>query len=405
MQSYKLAELDREFGGTALAGATVSIFTSLTEAESVWRRAVDHCACFLFQTFEWNATWRETVGRTERASEHVVHVAAEDGHTLMILPFAIVAHRRMRVLEFFGGSLTDYNAPLIDHAFARDVETGDFARLWRAVLRLLPDVDAVWLRRMPKTIDGTRNPLAELGRMRHTDDAFGATLPASFKEFTASRSTQFFAQIRRHRRRLEKRGAVDISFPAESERRIEIVRALAEQKSTWLRNKGYPNLFDQPATREFYERLTTCQLQAGNILVACLRVGDQIAATLWGAIFGRRYYYLQPSYAEEWRNYSAGRILTESVLQRCIDRGDIRVFDLSIGDESYKYTWADHSLPLHEYLEARSLPGLVFVTYRRAWSAVRSNPRIRAWVRTLRARMRQRRHGDALHDQGGSVAA
>ena len=402
MRRYRLAELDRGFGGTALARATISVYTSLSEAESAWRRAVEHCACFVFQTFEWSATWRETVGRTDRISEHVVHVADADGRALLILPLAISAHRRLRILEFLGGALTDYNAPLIEGEFARTVEARDFRRLWNVVLSLLPKVDAVWLQRMPKTIDNVRNPMTELSRVRHTDDAYAATLPCSFKEFTATRSTQFFAQIRRHRRRLEKRGNVHVSFPAESDQRIEVVRALAQQKSKWLRDKGYANIFDQPATREFYERLTNRQFQAGRVLVACLRVGDQIAATLWGAIFGRRYYFLQPSYGEEWRNYSAGRILTESVLQRCIDQGDVRVFDLTIGDESYKHTWSDHSLALHEYLQARSLKGVAFVTWRRARNAIRSNRHIRIFVRSLRARMRARAHGGVLRDQAGA---
>jgi CelD/BcsL family acetyltransferase involved in cellulose biosynthesis len=390
MNRYKLAALDRGFDGTSLATATITIYPSLAAAESTWRAAVEHCACFVFQTFEWNATWRETVGRTEPISEHVVHVAAADGRTLMLLPLAIRQTQRLRVLEFLGGSLTDYNAPLIDADFARTLDERDFVRLWRTAIGLLPKLDVVWLVRMPETVDGAPNPLIGLSWVRHTDDAYAATLPDSFKEFTATRSTQFFAQIRRHRRRLEKHGSVDVSFPSEAGERLDVIRVLAEQKSSWLRSNGYENTFERSATREFYERLTTSQPQTGRILVACLRVGDQIAATLWGAVFGRRYYFLLPSYGEQWKNYSAGRILTESVLQRCIDQGDVNVFDLTIGDEGYKRVWSDHALALHEYLEARTVKGFAFVWYRRLRSAVRSNRRIRELTRAWTSRLRIR---------------
>ena len=402
MKNTTLAEFNRDFSGTSLATATISVYPSLSEAEGVWRNALDHCACFVFQTFEWHATWRDTVGLANGVSEHVVHVAAEDGRTLLLLPMTISQHRNLRILAFSGGTLTDYNAPLIDGEFAHTVDTREFRRLWQSVLRLLPRVDAVWLQRMPKTIDGVRNPMTELARVRHTDDAFAANLPGSFREFTSTRSTQFFAQIRRHRRRLEKHGNVDVSFPADSDQRTEVVRVLAEQKSKWLRDSGFVDAFEHPATREFYERLTNRQIQAGKILVACLRVGDQIAATLWGAIFGRRYYFLLPSYAEEWRNYSAGRILTESVLQRCIDQGDVRVFDLTLGDEGFKRTWSDHSLSLHEYLEARTLKGAAFVAYRRLRNVFRSNRRIRKFARALLARLRARTHGGTLRSQAGT---
>jgi len=399
MENLRLAELDRGFEGTALEHATITIYESLAAAESAWRRAIDHCACFLFQTFEWTATWSDTAGRLEDASERIVHIADADGRTLLLVPLAIVKRRRLRVLAFLGGTFADYNAPLIDRNLAAALDAPNVRRLWRTVLGLLPKVDAVWLARMPKSIDGIPNPLAELPRVRHTDDAYAATLPATFKEFAAVRSSQFFAQIRRHRRRLEQRGCVEISFPVEHDQRIEVVRALAQQKSDWLRTHGFDNAFDRPSTREFYERLTNCPLQSGNILVACLRVGDQIAATLWGAIFGPRYYFLVPTYAEKWRKFSAGRILTQSVLQRCIAQGDIRVFDLTLGEESYKQTWCDHSLALHEHLEAHSAKGLAFVAWRRLRQLVRRHPRLRAFARAGLVRLRMLAHGSTFRKQ------
>lgn len=398
----RLAQLDRSFRGTMLADATIAIYTSVSDAESAWRRAVEHCACFVFQTFEWNAAWCDTIGRAEAVSERVVHVAAPDGRTLLILPLAICQHRNLRVLQFIGGALTDYNAPLIDIAFAGTVATRDFQRLWRVALGLLPKVDVVWLQRMPQTIDGVRNPMIELSRVRYIDTAHAAMLPASFKEFTATRSMQFFAQIRRHQRRLQKRGNIDICFPADSEQRIEILRALARQKSRWLRRNGLADEFRRPALREFYERLTTCQFQDGNILVACLRVGDQVAAALWGAVFGHRYYFLLPSYAEEWRKFSATRILTQSVIERCIAQGDVRVFDLTIGNERHTRTWTDHSLALHEYLEARTVGGVAFVCWRRVRNAIRSNRRSRAIARAFASRLRMLWQRPVLHNEVGA---
>jgi len=402
MRSSRLVDLDHDLTGTLFERATITIYDSVTEAEGVWRRAVDHCACFLFQTFEWHSAWRDTVGRTERVSERVVHVADADGRTLLILPLGISRRGPLRVLEFLGGWLTDYNAPLIDREFARTLDAFAIQRVWWTIQRLLPRVDAVWLARMPQTIDGVRNPMIELSRVRHTDTARAAMLPASFKEFTATRSMQFFAQIRRHQRRLQQRGTIDICFPAESAQRIEVLRALARQKSHWLRRNGLTDEFRRPALGEFYERLTTCQFQGGHILVACLRVGDQVAAALWGAIFGRRYYFLLPSYAEEWRKFSAARILTQSVVQRCIAEGDVRVFDLTIGNERHTHTWTDHSLALHEYLEARTVAGVSFVCWRRLRNAIRGNPRSRALARAFASRLRMLWQRPMLRNEVGA---
>jgi CelD/BcsL family acetyltransferase involved in cellulose biosynthesis len=398
MHWVKPADLDRGVSQTSLASTKISIFRSLSEAEGVWREAATHCACFLFQTFDWNWAWRETVGRTQDIEDHIVHIADASGRTLMLLPLAIRRAGPLRVLEFHGSSRNDYNAPLIDRDFACALTPETFGHLWRQVLALLPEIDLVWFVRMPQTIEGVPNPLVGLAGVRQTDEAHAATLPATFKEFTATRSSKFFAQIRRHRRRLDKQGTVDIRFLSEVEERLKVLHALIEQKSQWVRSNGFANPFATAETRAFYERMTTSEFQGGQISLACLLVDDDIAATVWGAIVGRRYYFLLTSYAEAWSNYSAGRILTEAVVQRCIDQ-KVGVFDLTLGDEAYKRNWADQMLPLYEHLEARSVKGRVFASYRRLHSAVRGNQHLRALVRNLTSRWRNARAGSGAQSK------
>jgi CelD/BcsL family acetyltransferase involved in cellulose biosynthesis len=395
MHWVKPAALDSGASHTSLASTKISIFRSLSEAEDTWREAAAHCAHFLFQTFEWSLAWRETVGRTQDIEDYIVHIADGDGRTLMLLPLAVRRTGRLRVLEFQGGSRNDYNAPLIDRDFACALTRETFERLWRQVLALLPEIDLVWLVRMPQTIEGVPNPLAGFASVRQTDEAHAATLPATFKELTATRSSKFFAQIRRHRRRLEKRGTIAVSYPSEEEERLKVLRTLIEQKLHWIRSNGLANPLASPETRAFYERMTRCGLRGGQISVACLRVGDDIAAAVWGVIVGRRYYFLLTSYAEAWTSYSTGRILTEEVVRRCIDQ-KIETFDLTLGDESYKRYWSDHVLPLYEHLEARSIKGRGFASYRRLHNALRSNRHLRALARNLTSRWRV-----ARSDAGG----
>ena len=382
MRTYRLRDIAPSIANAPLAGAGIAVYTSLGECEEAWRRALDHCACFVFQTFEWHAAWRHTIAKTEDVSEHVVHVTAADGRTLLLLPLGIYRRRYSRSLQFLGGVITDYNAPLIDRAFARAVDARDMRRLWQAILDLLPKVDFVWLTRMPQTIDGVANPLAALPGASHTDDSYAATLPSSFDDFASARSTQFFSQNRRYRRRLAKISPVQACFPGDGDERIEIVRRMAEQKSQWLRGSGLRDTFELPEYRAFYERLTKGAFPAGQILVASLRVGNEVVATMWGPIFRARYYFLVTSYAHDWTRYSVGRLLMESVVQWCIAQ-KLSVFDLTAGDESYKRSWSDHSLPLYEYLAARSLKGMLIVAYRRGRNRLRANRHVRALARRL----------------------
>lgn len=390
MQTFLVSDLDPELDDASILGASITVHTSLAESESVWRQAVADCACYVFQTFEWNNVWKETIGRTQRVSERIVHVAAADGRTLLLLPLGIYDHRYFTSLQFLGGGVTDYNAPVIDRVFAGSVSASGFAKLWQIVIGLMPSVDLVCLVRMPKTIEGTPNPMLGLPDVRHGDQAHAAVLPASFADFAAARSKEFFRQNRYKWRRLAKLGEVEVCFPSAQAERDEIVRVATQQKSQWLIQYGLPNVFGQPEVREFYARLTNTPLQTGDILAASLRVGHHIVATMWGPKFRSRYYFLLTSYDSNWSQYSVGRLLMESLVQWCISQRDVRVFDLTVGDEGYKLHWSDHALELHQHLEARTLRGAAVAAWRRGRARLAHNGHIRNFVRGMRRTLRTR---------------
>jgi CelD/BcsL family acetyltransferase involved in cellulose biosynthesis len=390
MQTVLVSDLDPTLEDASVRGARITVYASLAEAERVWREAVAGCACYVFQTFEWNSVWKNTIGSTQRVAERVVHVAAADERTLMLLPLGIYQHRYFTSLQFLGGDATDYNAPVIDRAFASAVSANGFAKLWRIIIGLMPRFDLVYLARMPKTIEETPNPMLYLPAVRRSETAFAATLPASFADFTAARSTDFFRQNRYNWRRLAKLGAVEVRFPSDQTERDEIVQVAAAQKTEWLTHYGLPNLFGRPEVREFYKRLTNVPFETGDIVVASLRVGQRIVATMWGPRFRSRYCFLLSSYDSEWSQFSVGRLLMESVVQWCIAQRDVKVFDLTVGHEAYKLHWSDHVLPLHQQLDARTLKGAAVAAYRHARAQLANYDQVRNLVHAVRRAFRAR---------------
>ncbi len=390
MQTFLVSDLDPGLDDASLVGASLTIYSSLAQAEQVWRRAVQDCACYVFQTFEWNSIWTKTVGRAERVCECIVHVAAADGRTLMLLPLGIYQHRYFTSLQFLGGDISDYNVPVIDRAFAADVSASGFVRLWRTVVGLMPRVDLVCLVRMPRTIEEAPNPMFVLPTVRHADMAFAALLPASFADFVAARSKEFFRQNRNRRQRLSKLGTLEVGIASDAAERDEIVRVAAEQKSQWFARSGLPNMFGRREVREFYEQLTRTPFQTGNIVAASLRVGGRIVATTWGSKFKSRYYFLLTSYDQNWSQYSVGRLLMESLVQWCISQGDVKIFDLTVGNEGYKRHWSDHTLQLHQHLHARTLRGAAVAAYRHGRARLANNAHVRNFVRHVRRVFRAR---------------
>ena len=222
----------------------------------------------------------------------------------------------------------------------------------------------MWLQRLPLTVDGLPNPLGALPNLRHELNGYAASLPTTYEAFAKARSTHFFGQNRRKRRKLEAAGAVEVVVAEESTDRSEIVRFLIEHKSRWQVASGLANTFGRPEQRAFYERLTQRAFAEGSIHVAGLRIDGEWVAALWGTIFRGRYAMILTTYREDWGHYSVGRLLMESVIQACIARGDLALFDLTVGDEGYKAHWSDLTTPLYDLLAAVSLRGRLFLAAR-----------------------------------------
>lgn len=402
MHSFLLNETGTTWDAPDLRGGRIAVYAALADCESLWRAGTAAGACTVFQTYEWLAVWRETIGVSEGAVERIVQVAAGNGQTLMLLPLAIHRHPWGRSLQFLGGGLTDYNAAVVEPDFAARLTANDLARLWAAILGHLPAVDVVWLKRMPARVDGVPNPLAAL-QVRHAIDAFAARLPATFDAFAKARSTQFFSQNRRYRRRLEKIGPVRVVTARATRERIEIVRFLIAHKARWQRAGGVSENFSRPDYTAFYEQVTARTFPEGEIDVSGLYVGDDLVAGLWGAVFRGRYAFLVTSYSADWSRLSVGRLLMESVIARCIERGDLALFDLTVGEESYKANWADHSTSLYEHLSPRSIRGRLFVAWWRGRERLKTLPLARRLAGVL-SFLRGRARPDPVPTEGDAAA-
>jgi CelD/BcsL family acetyltransferase involved in cellulose biosynthesis len=372
------------FRGTRLEGATISVFRSMADAEELWRRAAADCTGFVFQSFEWQAAYQATIGASEGVELCIVHVADRSGAPLLLLPLGLYREGPLRILRFLGGAVTDYNAPLIAPGFAEQFTAPEFAALWRQILDRLPRFDLFWFRRMPKTIDGERNPMVELSGACHTRDAYAAHIPQTVEAFRAARSPKLFSDGRRQRRRLAEKGEFHLELHLDGDAALDTVTAMARQKSRRYQESGVRDIFAEPGYLDFYRSLTDGPLRLPGVHVSRLRIGDTTVATHWGAVHNGRLYWLMPGYeAGDWGRYSCGRLLLESAFEWCIEH-EIRVLDLTVGDERYKLDWADHSLALYECIGARSLKGAVYVGYQRAREVLKKNERLRGIAQRLR---------------------
>ncbi len=366
----------------ALCGTRLAVYASLADCELLWRGASEYCVGFAFQSFEWQSTCHATIGAARGIEPHVAVLSDPSGRVLL-LPLGIYRHWGLRVLRFLGDVVTDYGAPLIEPRFATEITSADMARLWSRILALLPQVDVVWLWRMPAVIEGVPNSMVALPGTEHTDNAFATILPGTMAEFRKTHGVNW-SDTRRRRRRLAERGRVEFEIAVTAVDRSEALERLASYKSRRWRETGVRDLFAEPGYLEFYRAMTETPVWAGKVQIAVLRFDSHIVAAHWGIVLGERFYYLVPTFDAAWQDHSVGRLLLENLVEWCIQDPGIRIFDLTAGGESYKHQWTDHVMPLYELLAPVSLPGRLYVTERRLRERMkRRYPGLRNFVRRL----------------------
>ncbi|HJO55408.1 MAG TPA: GNAT family N-acetyltransferase, partial [Candidatus Scalindua sp.] len=136
---------------------------------------------------------------------------------------------------------------------------------------------------------------------------------------------------------------------------------MIEQKSRRYQETRVRNLFEDDKYRSFYLDTAKELARTGIVHVSGLFLDETIIAVHWGLIFRDRFYYIMPSYeGGSWAKYSPGRLLQEHLIKLCFDSG-IKIFDFTVGDDSYKYNWADNKMELYEYYEPVNLKGKQYI--------------------------------------------
>ncbi|WPB83822.1 GNAT family N-acetyltransferase [Sediminicoccus rosea] len=384
------ASLEGVSRGAGPGSASIRIFTSMDEAEAMWRAAERSLIHTAFQTYEWLATWVETLG-TEVAITPLIVLVEEGERPVMLIPLGRAKRRGIATITFLGGEVTDYHAPLVAADWQDRLAPAGFAPLWTRILAALPRADLLRLGQMPEDILGVPNPFASLPGARPSDVALSLRLPANVEDFRRGLRSNLASDTRRKRRRLAEIGAVEHAVARTPEEMSAAVAAMADRKSRRFLETTGKDPFARPAFRAFYDRMSQRVPGDGAVQASVLRVGGEVVAAHWGVVHRGRFYYLMIGWsAGEWFRYSVGRILIDALIAAAIE-DRLEVFDLTIGDEAYKSDWANERLTLLALNLALSPAGRVVLAAEAARHALRERAKRVQWLRALVRRLAGRK--------------
>lgn len=337
----------------------------------------------VFQSREFIDLWLSTIGAAIGASFHGVIVRDGEGRALLWLPLVVKRRRGIRRLGFPDRGVSDTNGPILADGVSLSPEA--FAGLWPAILRALPPVDVVDLRKMPGLIGDAINPLCGLpsvsyGSMGHVLDL--STIDAGGPKATSDHVSHMARMEQGRRRMARELGPVQFEVAGDGPTTARFATALFAFKSAqYQRTYGF-DAFDEPGRRAFYE---SALARPGLALVAAETCGPDVTAAALCFLSADSLTYVLPAYdADRYARFSPGARLLADLIGWSQQSG-YRIFDLGEGAMPYKDRWVTSRVALHSHVCARSALGSAYLL---AQGAMR-HPRVRGWL----ARVRQWRGG------------
>jgi CelD/BcsL family acetyltransferase involved in cellulose biosynthesis len=320
-----------------------------------------------FQSPAWFEAWFAVLQPSGMDCCVAVIRKAQGGQPLFLLPLVRERRYGVTLLTLPDGGVSDYHSAIVSPDFTPDRETMD--RLWSALVAMLPSADILSIERvLPES--------AALMRLDHLmrPSRFSAhSLPID-ADFQSVRDRRFDPSIGRrlvkNRRKLENKGSLTFDFVAGRE-------ALADLDSLldWRRQR-FQDVNDDKETavqRDFYHRLIEDDSVAR---IGRLRLDGELIGGCLGLFGSNRILLLAVAYNKAFANWAPGLLTLESCLAAAAAMG-LTLFDLTIGDETYKEFFGADTHNLLELLQPLSLRG------RLALVLLGLKPRIKRGLQTL----------------------
>tara|TARA_B100001123_G_C15345112_1_gene1036638 strand:- start:307 stop:1407 length:1101 start_codon:yes stop_codon:yes gene_type:complete len=337
----------------------IEIYNSFDQSlKNIWEDIEDLSSCTPFQSFSWLEHWQKSIGSTLFKISPFIVVIKKNEEVLALLPLGKRKSFGIEVLEWLGGNNTDYMSPLISEH--NDLFITDFKNIWDKVLQELKPLDLVCLSKQVNLKNS--NPFILNLENKVLMNSYQSLLKGNWESFSKEYlSKKVLADSRRQRKRLSELGELSFNIAKNDEEIKKITQLMIKQKSRRYIETGSWDMFGIEEYKNFYLNLEQKLGGLGRVHVSYLSLDKKIIATHWGLVSSDNFYYLMPTHeGEGWEKFSPGKLLLESLIKWSIDN-NLKMFDLTVGDEAYKRKWSNEVSPIYEHIYPVSLTGRIYL--------------------------------------------
>ena len=303
----------------------------------------------LFLTWEWLHTWWKHLAAHRQLA---ILTVRRDGELTALAPFCLRPPSLARrcpfpVLEFLGGG--NAGSDYLDFIVHKDCESESLDALAAHVSREPLAFDWAQLKRHCSQAVGVADRLREQGwRMAETVMNICPFIPLSemsWEGYLTTLGAEHRYNFNRKWKRLNRDFAVEFEqVQTEEQCRESIELVMALHNIRWS-ERGGSDAFHTPGLVAFHREFSRIALERGWLRLYLLRLNGKPAASLYGFLYGRTFYFYQSGFDPAYSKQSVGLVTMGLAIQSAIAEGAVE-YDLLHGNEGYKSHWSRDSREL-----------------------------------------------------------
>lgn len=296
----------------------------------------------LFLTWEWLYTWWKHLSNGRRL--HLITVRCGE-ELAAIAPLAVRPQKLrllfpFRSLEFLGtGSVGSDYLDII-------VRRGKEAAAVRAVADHLVVgnlmLELASIKRESCLAAALSAELLERGwsrsEERFTVCPFIDVSRHSWQSYLATLGREHRHNFKRRLRHLTEKFDVRFEHAVSEEERGEALACLLALHNVRWEERGGSNALSTPTLGSFHEELSQLALKRGWLRLFVLRLDGRPAASLYGFMYNRTFYFYQQGFHPDYAKHSPGLVMTGLTIRGAIEEGAAE-YDFLRGDEEFKFRW------------------------------------------------------------------
>jgi CelD/BcsL family acetyltransferase involved in cellulose biosynthesis len=303
----------------------------------------------LFLTWEWLYTWWKHLAANRQLAILAVRCADE---LTAVAPFCIRPPSLSRrcpfpVLEFLGSGYvgSDY----LDFIIHKDYEPEVLTLLASHLRGERLVFDWAQLKRCGSHAAEVAFRLREEGwRISETGMSVSPFIPLagkSWESYLATLGAEHRYNFHRKWKRLNKDYVVQFEQVRTDQQCREAIDLLISLHNLRWNERGGSDAFHTPDLVEFHREFSRIALEHGWLRLYILRLNGKPAASLYGFLYGRTFYFYQSGFDPSYAKYSVGLVTMGLAIENAISEG-AEEYDLLHGNEDYKSHWSCDSREL-----------------------------------------------------------